>query len=127
MVKIESGDANSVQVVGLHNYSLSETDTGVKWIDGKTIYRKVIDFGVIPTSTVKNVAHGITDLDTVVLLSGQARYTSVGTRIGIPWNKPNEDDNYIALAIVGDNVSIATTYGYSLYDEIFIIIEYTKT
>lgn len=48
------------------DYSLSEQDTGLKWIDGKTIYQKTIDFGSMPVGQEKDVAHDINDLDFVL-------------------------------------------------------------
>lgn len=48
------------------DYSLTEQDTGLKWIDGKTIYQKTIDFGTMPVGQEKDVAHNIIGLDFVV-------------------------------------------------------------
>lgn len=52
------------------DYSLSEIDTGTRWIDGKTIYKKTINFGALPNATEKTVAHGIVGLDAVVKIEG---------------------------------------------------------
>jgi hypothetical protein len=35
------------------NYSTSEVATGETWIDGKPIYRKIIDCGALPNATTK--------------------------------------------------------------------------
>lgn len=48
------------------NYSTNEIETGYKWIDGKMIYKKTIDFGTLPNNANKQVAHGISDLDIIV-------------------------------------------------------------
>lgn len=48
------------------DYSFIEQDTGLKWIDGKSIYQKTIDFGSMPVGQEKDVSHGITDLAFVV-------------------------------------------------------------
>lgn len=48
------------------DYSLTEQDTGLKWIDGTTIYQKTIDFGAMPVNSEKDVAHGISNLSFVV-------------------------------------------------------------
>ena len=39
-------------------YSTTEQAIGT-WIDGKTIYRKVVSCGTLPDKTDKNVAHGL--------------------------------------------------------------------
>lgn len=49
-------------------YSTSEVKTNKVWIDGKPIYRKVVDLGTMPDTTAKSVAHGISSLGTVVEL-----------------------------------------------------------
>jgi hypothetical protein len=52
------------------DYSTTEQDTGLKWIDGKTIYQKTINFGTLPNNNSKAVAHGISNLDYVVDYNG---------------------------------------------------------
>ena len=39
---IKEHSADAVSIAALQTYDDSETDTGMKWIDGNTIYRKVI-------------------------------------------------------------------------------------
>ena len=46
-------------------YSTEEQVVGT-WIDGKTVYRKVIDIGSLPNATVKYVSHGISSIDTLI-------------------------------------------------------------
>ena len=48
------------------DYSASEVDTKVKWIDGKTIYRKTVDFGYLPDNSTKSVDHNISNLDKII-------------------------------------------------------------
>lgn len=43
------------------DYSTEEHATGQKWIDGKDIYFKTIDFGALPNSTTKSVSSGLTN------------------------------------------------------------------
>lgn len=66
------------------DYSTSEIDTGTKWIDGSTIYKKTIDFGYLPNETTKAVAHGITNLDKVIDLRGFATFQT-GSRFPLPF------------------------------------------
>lgn len=48
-------------LLGGVNYSLEEQNTGIKWIDGKDIYCKTVDFGDIIGSTpqIVSVSHNI--------------------------------------------------------------------
>lgn len=49
------------------NYSTTEQDTGLKWIDGKTIYQKTVVKSDSITSGVDNaVLHGIDNIDEVI-------------------------------------------------------------
>ena len=43
------------------DYSTEEQLTGQKWIDGKEIYFKTIDFGALPNNTIKSVSSGLTN------------------------------------------------------------------
>ena len=70
-------------VNNISNYSTSETIVG-KWIDGKTLYRKVIDTGALPNATTKSVAHNISNVSRFVKLYGYA-YTSNGQTYPLPW------------------------------------------
>lgn len=45
-------------------YSTSETDTGRKWIDARTIYRKVLQGNMTVVVGTVNVAHGISGITT---------------------------------------------------------------
>ena len=42
------------------NYSTSEQNTGLKWIDGKDIYVKTVEFGTLPNNTTETVSANIT-------------------------------------------------------------------
>lgn len=48
------------------DFSLVEQDTGLKWIDGKSIFQKTVDLGVFPNAVLKQVAHGIVTIETMV-------------------------------------------------------------
>lgn len=54
------------EVTSPESYSLSEIETDATWIDGKTIYKKTINFGTLPNNTTKRVLHGISNIDRVV-------------------------------------------------------------
>ena len=53
---INADNLNEIQKSNI--YSTDEIEIG-KWIDNKPIYRKVIDLGVLPDTTVKAVSSGL--------------------------------------------------------------------
>lgn len=46
-------------------YSTTETKTNKVWIDGKPIYRKVVEFGGFPNNGSKDVATGIENISRI--------------------------------------------------------------
>lgn len=139
--KVQDSDMNEIKSVVNNNatelstfetniadnqtYSTNEVDTGKKWIDNKTIYRKVINFGTLPNATAKSVAHSISNLDTMVSMSGVG-YSTTGSRFPIP---------YVHSSSITDQVQLyANTTEITIVDGIdrtnnsaYIILEYTKS
>ena len=108
------------------NYSTSEIDTGYTWIDGKKIYKKTIDFGALPNSSDKSVAHGISGLNVVILMTGYTRQPSNGrTRPLPPMTKTPAD--LLDIYTEGANVTIRTNNDWSPYTETYITLYYTKS
>jgi len=55
------------------DYSADEVNTGVKWIDGKPIYRKVVPF-TLPDGTSENtVAFDLSTLNTKIVIKNEAK------------------------------------------------------
>ena len=105
------------------DYSTTEVDTGVKWIDGKTIYRKVIPFGKMPNAALKSVAHGITGIDKVI---DQWGFGLLGSNYTVfPYVTFNSDYN-VSLFSTATNVCIETKQNRSGVDA-WVIMEYTKS
>lgn len=112
----------------ISHYSTTETSTGKTWIDGKAIYRKVIQFGAMTGNKRYTIAHGVS-YDTIVSFDAIVR---------------NSTNSYIPLARVGyngDNQINAALNGYAYitpdnaiiiggsqtnYTGATVIIEYTK-
>lgn len=123
----ETNLAPSVKVLNdAINYSTSETDTGAKWIDGKTIYRKIVTFtlpsanpntkiietGMIPTKYTIIKMFGIAQNNTQILQIPQSSTNVVSENIQI----------YIDSA---GNVICRVGNDRSAYSGI-LILEYTK-
>ena len=101
------------------SYSTDEVKTGGKWIDGKPIYRKIVDIGALPNNTSKTVAHGINNLEKAIIANGFA-INNKGETIYIP-------HTFSGFYLNKTSIVLNTTYNYSAYTEAYITIEYTKT
>jgi len=105
------------------NYSATEQDTGIKWIDGKTVYQKTIDTGLLPNATTKTVSHGISDMDTLCDMSGVARNSAGGTYLVLPFY--HSAVNGVQLNLSGINISISSSFNWSAYSS-YVTIIYTR-
>jgi len=105
-------------------YSFLEIDTGRTWVDGSPIYRKVIDFGLLPNASSKNVAHGITTLAKVVRFYG----TSGDGTYQIPIPHVNTAGLNVSYSAYVDqtNVNITTGGATHIAFYAYVTIEYTK-
>ena len=105
-------------------YSTTETKTNKVWIDGKPIYRKVVDFGVLPNNTTKSVPHGITGYNSFVSISGFSRVADGSVYIPLPY--ASYTDNNRSVGIQGADITITTDFDRTGYTKTYIILEYTK-
>ena len=113
--------------VSYDHYSTDETFTGMYWIDGKKIYRKVVDTGALPDSTNKAVAHNVSNIDTIIKTYGFA-YSTDANKTTIPLPYTNAGGTNVVLyankntIYLKDTENLSSGYPYS-----YSIIEYTKT
>lgn len=107
------------------DYSTNEVNTGAKWIDGSAIYKKTINFGALPSSGSKNMAHSIANFSTLVDIKAML-YDTVSLRYK-PLNLPQgnntdwvvvEVNDTNVYAYVGSDFSNTTAY---------ITLYYTKS
>lgn len=101
----------------LHAYSTEEQVIGT-WIDGKTLYRKVIDFGSLPNNTYKQITHNIQNLDKIIKVHAIGLRADK-TSISIP---SLNTDLYVNDSII----SITTTTDRNAFNG-YVFLEYTKT
>ena len=101
-------------------YSIEEQKVGT-WIDGRPIYRKVIDLGTLPNNSSKYVETGLIHTNIrVIRLYGNACNASGSYQSGL-------NDIYSRLNLVSDNtLGIQTTINFSSFTG-YAILEYTKT
>lgn len=108
------------------NYSSEESFTGMYWIDGKKIYEKTINIGTLPNkdnSGVKNVAHGINQLDRVIDIRGIA--VSGTETIPLPHNNPWVLGETVTIRVSGANITVDTNSNKSSYTG-YVTLKYTK-
>lgn len=106
------------------DYSTTEQNTGRLWIDGKTIYRKHVNLGSLTNTTPKSVAHGISNLSTVVSLTGFA--TNGTVFLPLPLARYNNFASQIGLYMDTTNVVVEPGNDRTTYTG-YVVIEYTKT
>lgn len=124
-VKIADRTITAVKIASaLTDYSATEQNTGRLWIDGKTIYRKEINLGSLPNAVPGSVAHGISNLSTVVSLSGFA--TNGTVFMPLPLARYNNFASQIGLYADTTNIIVEPGNDRTAYTG-YVIIEYTKT
>ena len=122
-VETEGGDTPA----GGISYSTEEQDTGLKWIDGKSIYQKTYEIGEIPNSTSK-VITTLSGVDVVIALNGfcyQASAEAVRMR-PLPFSAVSNITDNIRLDITDDELRIVTASSWTNYTG-YVTIQYTKT
>lgn len=110
------------------NPSLSSTSVQKTFAAPRPVFKKVINFGTLPSSTSgSSVAHGITfgTNTTLVRLWGAATNTAGTSMIPLPYASATLNEN-ISLYADGTNVYIKPGIDRSAYTKCNIIIEYLK-
>lgn len=109
------------------DYSTSEVNTGMKWVDGSTIYKKTVDTGALPNSANKSVPHGITNLHRVIKLEGYAYYPNTPTSYPLPFPSHIAVGNVIDITVDATNIVLSTGVDRSNLTESYVTIYYTKS
>lgn len=107
-------------------YSTEETKTNKIWIDGKPIYRKVYQYTTAAgANPVQFSEIGITDIDTIVDISGFTRQPSSNNYVPLSYYNSSTDwANYYTGGNNAFSVRCGSSYGFGATT---IIFEYTKT
>ena len=106
------------------DYSTSEVDTGFKWVDNKTIFKKTISTGALPNSTSKSVAHGISTFDFAIHTYGHAK-NSGGVIRPLPY--PGTSTNYFCISVDATNIMLSTSSDLTTYSVSYVTLIYVKT
>lgn len=114
---LDEDDSDSVSG-NIDQYSLKETATNKTWIDGKTIFRKVFDFGSIPNSGGTYTLDHNLNIDTytslLILVPSQGR-----TGMFNPEARDDSTSTSSQKIILSSSMDNLTTGDY-------LILEYTK-
>lgn len=112
--------------IDLATYTKTEKAVGT-WIDGKTIYRKTVDFGTLPSNNSKSVNHNISNLNYVVKIEGISKRSTDGVFFSIG-NVPNPSAGIsAAISVTADNSKIVIQTGIDRTDmSAFVTLYYTK-
>lgn len=105
--------------------STSEVDTGMKWIDGRTIYQKTFEMGGLKVAGKTTVLHGIKNLDMVINIRGIAKEDSIGATINLP-HAADQQAYTVTVYVDNSNINIQTYADQSGYKTSFVTIQYVK-
>lgn len=129
-VKIGSGlsitSSGVLSSSGGHNYSSTEVDTGIKWIDGKTIYQKTIT----SRATTSNTSIDLSTLSIDLIIKLEAvKVADVGNNmVWLNYYASNEDwFQFYYKQTDGDHSLVCKAVGENFVGNIYVTIYYTKT
>lgn len=124
-------DNNYIGVYGgdpiIMDYSITEVNTGAKWINGSAIYKKTVNTGALPNATSATVAHGISNLSKIIRLEGYALRSTDNVMFPLPFASPTGATADISVTVNGTNIAIATGIDRSNIAESYITLYYTKS
>lgn len=106
-----------------YSYNTIEQVQGYAWIDGKAIFRKVVELGALANAGSTNDAHGIVNLDKLVRCTLMIDNETNQIMVNGYWT----NDTLAVSALVNDtNIVITTTGDMSAYMG-YAILEYTRS
>lgn len=107
-------------------FSTEEVKTNDVWIDGKPIYRKVVNCGALPNSTTKEVSHGVSNIDVIMADSSHSYATDGSNFIPLPFVHPTSASS-VKVTVTRTIISIQPAQDRSNFKNSFVTILYTKT
>lgn len=110
----------------LEVYELEEQVIGT-WL-GKVLYRKVLDFGAMPSNSEKTVAHSIVNLNIFRSIQGIC-FGNTGVFLTLPHVDPSNLASAINVYSVAGGllIGVKTAADRAPYTHCYITLEYTKT
>ena len=109
-------------------YSTSEVKTNKTWIDGKPIYRKVIQFNGLSGTSVNNISLGLTNASEILPTSTAMLYESSVRAYSYQYNNIyNAQVDVGAFFDLENNRLTVKQFGDFGFTKGYVIVEYTKT
>lgn len=108
-------------------YSTSEKFTGRYDSDESPIFIRKYDFGALPDTDLKTLAHGLTTLNRIVRLWGVSNDPTINFEFPLPFIHPATIAQSISLFRQGNSIAVETGLDRSGFTQTEIYIEYTKT
>lgn len=99
----------------------------------RQVFRTVVNFGALPNTGAKSVAHNI-DISTVLptnfsftrIYGAASNGTTQSSFIPLPFSSPTLNQN-IKLEVTNTNVVVTTATDYSSYTTCYVVVEYIKS
>lgn len=123
-IDIDTISKNIEELKESNIYSTEEKVIG-KWIDGKPVYRKVIDTGTLPDSVGKQIPHNISNVNQIINIKGYAYRSS--DNIYLPLPHATYDNTAISCYADRTEITIVTYTNRTSFKTSYVILEYTKT
>lgn len=113
-------------IEGVSNYASGEVKTGGKWIDGKPIYRSVIETGA-KTANVQNIDVSALGIETITSMRGML-YAAANYGDGLIFPVPTvaTSTSYLVQLSATNRSTITITSTSFVFGSGFLVIEYTK-
>jgi len=110
-----------------NTYSTTEKKIGT-WIDGKSLYRKVLTVSRLPDTGEILISTNVSNLETMVSMNGMMRNVESDRHFTLPNVSTSGDVFMVDLAYIGESNEVRVRTGNNRSDyTAFIVIEYTKT
>lgn len=110
----------------MHTYSEVEQVIGT-WIDGSPVYEKTVDTGALPNNNLKNVAHGISNLGTLIEIYGAAYSSQDNAYIPLQFMNVAGLSYGTTIYASNTNIIIQTGADRSKYTTSYVTMVYTKS
>ena len=111
-------------------YSTEEVKTNKVWIDGRPIYRKVINYGALPNASEQKVPHNISDIDYFTNASAIAFFKESNgytLNLFLPLSSTASLSACIYFMADIQDVTIGTGKDRRNFTNCYVTLEYVKT
>ena len=113
----------------LIKYSTQEQLIG-RWIDGKLLYEKTINFGTLPNAASKSVSHEISGVDTIWIHDGYVKSGTGFYGLQLPeefQNIPSKNIPFAWVSYVTKESVTIDTRGDESQSSAVVVLRYTKS